>query len=230
MMKRFYVRFVRLRGTPHQISLGLSLGILVGMTPFLGAHTVIAVFLASLFKWSKITATIGVMITNPFTAPLIYPITYKLGNKVTGLSDPSQWARIFEPGGVIALMKSSPLIIVDLNVGGMIVGIPLAVITYYFALNAVSRARKRIEMRRAKRAAARRAKKTKLPAQSQPSTVQFRADLNRNGREQRSEGDSQSPHEEDEYPHDGFMHLECGRGDEPNVHGKEASGNSCQQS
>lgn len=171
MMKRFYVRFVRLRGTPHQISLGLALGFLVGMTPFLGAHTVIAIFLASLFKWSKITATIGVMITNPLTAPLIYPVTYKLGNSVTGLSDPSQWSKIFEPGGVIALMKSSPVIIVDLSVGGMIVGIPLAVITYYVTLNAVTRARKRIERRRARRATARRAKKKRLLAKRSTSAA-----------------------------------------------------------
>ena len=230
MMKRFYVRFVRLRGTPHQISLGLALGILVGMTPFLGAHTVIAVFLASLFKWSKITATIGVMITNPLTAPLIYPVTYKLGNKVTGLSDPSQWARIFEPGGVIALMKNSPAIIVDLNVGGMILGIPLAVFTYYLTLNAVSRARKRIEMRRVKRAAARRAKKKKLTAQGSPSTiVRGRCQWSGanstlpdcNGREQRPEGASQAPH-------DGLMHIKCGLVDEPQVQSKGTSGNSCQ--
>lgn len=153
MLKRFYVRFVRLRGTPRQISLGLSLGILIGMTPFLGAHTVIAVFLASLFKWSKITATIGVLITNPLTAPLIYPVTYKIGSLVTGLSDPSQWSRIFEPGGVIALMKNSPMIIIDLNVGGMIAGLPLALIAYYLAFNTVSQAQERIAIRRARRAA-----------------------------------------------------------------------------
>ncbi len=173
MLKRFYVRFVRLRGTPQQISLGLSLGIMVGMTPFLGAHTLIAVFLASLLKWSKITATIGVMITNPFTAPLIYPVTYKLGNMVTGFSDPSQWSKIFESGGVVALMKNSPLIIIDLIVGGMIVGIPLAIVTYYLVLGTVTRARMRIEIRRARRAAAKKAKKmhaAKKPVQKDGST------------------------------------------------------------
>jgi uncharacterized protein (DUF2062 family) len=152
MLKLIYYRFVRLRGTPEQISLGLSLGIFVGMTPFLGAHTVIAVALASLFKWSKITAAIGVMITNPFTAPLIYPVTYKLGAMVTAFSNPSQWSRIFEPGGVIGLMKSSPIIVIDLIVGGVIIGLPLSFVSYYIAMYAVSRARRRLKIRKARRA------------------------------------------------------------------------------
>lgn len=152
MLKLIYYRFVRLRGTPEQISLGLSLGIFVGMTPFLGVHTIISVALASLFKWSKITAAIGVMITNPLTAPLIYPATYKLGAMVTLFSNPSQWSKIFEPGGVIGLMKSSPMIFINLFVGGVIIGLPLSFVSYYVAMYALSRARRRLKIRKARRA------------------------------------------------------------------------------
>ena len=152
-LKRIYYRFLRIRGTPNQISLGLALGIFIGMTPFLGFHTVIAVLLASVLKWSKITAALGVLITNPFTAPFIYPFTYHIGAKVTGFSDRSQWLKIFEPGGVIGLMEDSPMILVDLSVGGGIIGLPLAVISYYVAINAVSRARRRLELRKARRMA-----------------------------------------------------------------------------
>lgn len=152
MLKLIYYRFVRLRGTPEQISLGLSLGIFVGMTPFIGVHTVIAVALASLFKWSKITAAIGVMITNPFTAPLIYPVTYKLGAMVNAFSSPSQWSKIYEPGGVIGLMKSSPVIFIDLFVGGVLIGLPLSLVSYYITMYAVSRARRRLKIRKARRA------------------------------------------------------------------------------
>lgn len=152
MLKLIYYRFVRLRGTPEQISLGLSLGIFVGMTPFLGVHTVIAVALAALFKWSKITAAIGVMITNPFTAPLIYPVTYKLGAMVTAFSNPSQWSGIFEPGGVMGLMKSSPNIVIDLIVGGLLIGLPLSFVSYCLTMYALSRARRRLKFRKAGRA------------------------------------------------------------------------------
>lgn len=151
ILKRIYYRFLRIRGTPRQISQGLALGFFIGMTPFLGFHTVLAVMLAALFKWNKIAACVGVFITNPFTAPLIYPLTYKLGSMVTGFSDPSQWQKLFESGGVISLVKNSPMILVDLFFGGMIIGLPMAFIVYYVALNALSRAKIRRELRKARR-------------------------------------------------------------------------------
>ena len=150
-LKRTYYRFLRLRGTPRQIGLGMALGVFVGMTPFLGFHTVIAVMLAALMKWSKIAAGLGVFITNPFTAPLIYPLTYKLGVMVAGFSKISHFPRLFEPGGVVGIMKNSPMILVDLLVGGVIVGIPLALVSYYVAFYVVSGARKRMEARKSKR-------------------------------------------------------------------------------
>lgn len=150
-LKRTYYRFLRLRGTPRQIGQGLALGVFIGMTPFLGFHTVIAVMLAAVLRWSKIAAGVGVFVTNPFTAPLIYPLTYKLGAAVSGLSKMSHFPKLFEPGGVIGLMKNSPMILVDLLVGGVIIGLPLAIVSYYIAFYAVSGARKRMELRKSSR-------------------------------------------------------------------------------
>lgn len=150
-LKRAYYRFLRLRGAPEQIALGFALGIFIGMTPFLGFHTVIAVMLAAVFKWSKIAAGIGVFITNPFTAPFIYPMTYKLGTLVVGLSKMNQFPKIFEPGGVIGVMKNSPMILLDLLVGGAIIGIPLSIVAYYAALYTVLSARKRMAKKKARR-------------------------------------------------------------------------------
>lgn len=151
-LKQFYNRFLRIRGTPQQVALGLALGVFVGMTPFMGFHTVIAVMLASIVKWSKLAAGIGVFITNPFTAPFIYPLTYRLGVAVTGLSDPSRLRKLFEAGGLVDLLKSSPMMIVDLIVGGIVIGVPLAAITYFVAYHIVTRARRRLQRRKARRA------------------------------------------------------------------------------
>jgi len=150
-LKRFYNRFLKLRGSPQQASLGMALGIFVGMSPFLGFHTVMAVLLASLFGWSKITAAVGVLVTNPITAPIIYPLTYQLGVMLTGFSEPIIWSRLLEPGAFIALMKNSPMIIIDMLVGGILVGLPLSIVIYYITYAAVSKAKKRIEIKRAQR-------------------------------------------------------------------------------
>ncbi|MDZ7777337.1 MAG: DUF2062 domain-containing protein [Bacteroidales bacterium] len=60
--KKAYERFLRIRGTPQEIALGFALGLFVGMSPFLGFHMAIAVFLAALFEWNKISAAVGVWI------------------------------------------------------------------------------------------------------------------------------------------------------------------------
>jgi uncharacterized protein (DUF2062 family) len=82
---RAYERFVKIRGQPREIALGFALGIFIGMTPTMGIQMPIAVFLAAILKWSKISAVFGVWITNPFTSPFIYGITYIVGAKLLGL-------------------------------------------------------------------------------------------------------------------------------------------------
>jgi uncharacterized protein (DUF2062 family) len=74
-----YYRSVRLHGKPHEVSMGMAIGLAVGMTPTMGLQMPIAVAIAALFGQSKIAALVGVWITNPVTAPVIYLITYILG-------------------------------------------------------------------------------------------------------------------------------------------------------
>ena len=57
---RTYERFLKIRGQPREIALGFALGLFVGMTPFIGLHTVTAVPLAALLKWNKISAAVAV--------------------------------------------------------------------------------------------------------------------------------------------------------------------------
>ena len=51
----------------------------------MGIQTVIALFFATLFKWNKISSAVGVWISNPFTAPFLYSLTYYVGAKIMGL-------------------------------------------------------------------------------------------------------------------------------------------------
>jgi hypothetical protein len=50
---RAYERFLRIRGQPREIALGFALGLFVGMTPFMGLQTVIAVPLAALLQMEQ---------------------------------------------------------------------------------------------------------------------------------------------------------------------------------
>lgn len=128
-----YDRFIKLKGAPCEIALGFALGLLIGMTPFFGMHFFSSILLASLLGWSKIGAMVGVNITNVVTAPLIYPINYWVGVKLTGFSKEIDRSTALKIVDMLALLQQSPLILVDLSIGGIILGIPLAVGGYFFA-------------------------------------------------------------------------------------------------
>lgn len=139
--KAFYHRFLEIRGTPRQIALGMALGVFISMTPIYGFHTVTGITLASIFGWSKIAAGLGVNVTNPITAPVIYYFLYKLGAKITGFTDPGMFSKLLENGGFMELIKNSPMIFIDLLIGGIIVGIPLSLVVYRVTFLAASKVR-----------------------------------------------------------------------------------------
>ncbi len=128
---RAYIRLFKLSGHPREIALGFALGILVGMTPLMGIQMTIAAFLASLLGWNPISAAMGVWITNPVTAPAVYGVTYLLGANVL-----QRLTNIYFPPrlywrDMMKILHASPQIFLALFVGGMLIGVPLAILSYY---------------------------------------------------------------------------------------------------
>jgi len=139
LLKKAYTRFLKIRGEPKEIAMGFSLGLLVGMTPAMGFHTVIAVFFATLFKCNKISAALAVWITNPFTAPFIYSMTYVVGAKAMGITRAYKLSDGLSSSTFIDMIKKTPEIFGAMTIGGFIIGIPLALIGYYFIYSSISR-------------------------------------------------------------------------------------------
>lgn len=140
---RVYRRFLKLRGDPHAIGMGLCLGFFVGMSPLMGLHSVIAVTVAAVFKWSKIAALIGVFVTNPLTAPFIYPLTYTLGAAILG-NPVSLGAGGLDLG---AVFHGSPQVLANLFVGGAIIGLAGGAVSYGVAIRAIRQYRRQRELR-----------------------------------------------------------------------------------
>ncbi len=134
---QWYQRFIKLRASPHAIAGGMALGLFIGMSPFFGLHVITAVSLATLLKWSKITALIGVNITNAITAPLIYPINYWIGTKLFGSAGATEWPSNFTFTEFLKLLEQSTQIIRDLTIGGLVLGAPLALFGYGVTLRLV---------------------------------------------------------------------------------------------
>jgi uncharacterized protein len=121
------------------------------MTPFMGFHTAIAVFLAAILKWNKISAALSVWISNPLSAPIVYGVTYYVGTKVIFFRSTHRPPPEIDISTFSQVLLKAPEIIFILTIGGIIVGIPLAVFSYYFAYGAVMKYRGRIKEKLARR-------------------------------------------------------------------------------
>lgn len=164
---RTFERFLKIRGQPREIALGFALGLFVGMTPFIGLHTVIAVPLAALLKWNKISAAVAVWFTNAATAPFIYSITYIVGARLAGVKKVFSWEDIESFSAVYRLILKTPEMIWAMVLGGVILGLPLAVAGYYLAFLVVGRYREKIRIKR-KESKNRRSRKRKPPNRKRP--------------------------------------------------------------
>ena len=144
-VQKAYERFLKIRGHPREIALGFALGLFIGMTPFMGLHTIAAVAVAALFKWNKISAAISVWITNAVTAPIIYGITYLVGAWLMGIERAFNLKEINSLSAVNDLILKTPEIVWAMIVGGMVIGLPLAVVGYYVAFSITSRYQEEIK-------------------------------------------------------------------------------------
>ena len=149
-LRRFYERFIKIRGTPKQIASGFALGIFIGFWPIL-FQLPLAVFVASLFRWNKFTAGTGVMITNPLTAPFIYGLTYLIGAKLTGIKAAFSLSVFSDLSALVDLVQQAPGIFVALSTGGILLGLPVAGIGYFLAFRAAEKYQRDLKAKIAQR-------------------------------------------------------------------------------
>lgn len=103
---------------------GLALGLFIGFTPTLGAQIVLAGFAAFFLKVNVPMALLGCFVTNPLTAPFIYPLEYKLGVWLVGVPEPG------ELEGYTGMLRNFARYAKPLWVGGVFLGGVAAMISY----------------------------------------------------------------------------------------------------
>ena len=153
IIQKVYERFIRIRGNPREIALGFAVGVFVGMTPTMGVQMPIAIFFAVLCKWSKLSAAIGVWISNPLTAPMIYGVTYITGAKLMHLDPVFSMPLSTTWSTLKAMLMKAPQALGAMTVGGAIIGLPLAIIGYYLSYAAVEKYQKDVKAKLVRRKA-----------------------------------------------------------------------------
>jgi uncharacterized protein (DUF2062 family) len=138
----YYLRFIRLRGTPYSLAMGAAVGAAIAVTPTLPLHTIIIIPTTLLLRINTIAAMIaGTVISNPLTFAAQYYLSWKIGDLL--LPDRLTWERLQQlltmtkEAGLVDGIKilshlSSDAMLVMLT-GGFVLAVPLGLATYFFS-------------------------------------------------------------------------------------------------
>lgn len=127
-MRLKWLGVLRLKKSPHDVALGLAIGVFMGFVPLIPLQSVLAVGLCLVFGGSKIAALAGAWVSNPITAPPMYTLCYYLGKiflpHLNVTLDPALLTldSFLEQGWRLALV---------MNVGGAMAGFAPAVGAYF---------------------------------------------------------------------------------------------------
>ena len=123
-----------LRGKPHEIALGMAIGVFIGITPTIPLHTILAVSLALLVGGSKLAAALGVWVSNPLSIPFFYYGSYRIGQLVLGLPG----INLPDDRSLLAMASLGGKIVGAMLLGGVILGIIPAIVAYVLTLKLAS--------------------------------------------------------------------------------------------
>lgn len=148
-------RLKRLPDSPEKIAAGIGIGVFFSFTPFFGFHILLAMLFAKIFRSNVFSAVAGTFFGNPLTFPLIIATSFGLGKFMVGGRDPSHefgsiknaFAEAFK--GMWHTIKSlfgyghSEMdrlvafwhdVFFPYLVGGIIPGVALGIVSYYFSI------------------------------------------------------------------------------------------------
>ncbi|MDE7169801.1 MAG: DUF2062 domain-containing protein [Mucispirillum sp.] len=115
--------------SPKTLAKASAMGALIGISPYVGTHTYLALFFSSFLNLPVYPLMIGAYITNPVTIPFIYAFTTKVGLIVLGMDDSFSfdWSNIT----LSSLFEAGKTLLLPFIIGTHLCGIICAVIAYF---------------------------------------------------------------------------------------------------
>lgn len=132
-LKWLKLTLMRQAHQPHEVALGFAVGVWAVFFPVLGTHMILSIAVCWLLGGSVLAAVAGNWIGNPWTYPIIWWASHKLGVVVLHLNvmtrsnlhevDPMRmWGH---------LERMFAHVLWPMTVGGELIGVPVAVVTYF---------------------------------------------------------------------------------------------------
>jgi uncharacterized protein (DUF2062 family) len=143
LFKYYSIRVKRLRGNPYYLARGIAFGVFMGVLPLVPIQTLLLVPLSIALRVSTLAALIAAtLVSNPLTFAPQYYLTWKLGNVI--LPGWISWHHLEQVllniehegliDGIITFSNLGMKAIAVILTGGILIGLPLAVISYFVSL------------------------------------------------------------------------------------------------
>jgi len=138
-----WLRLVRLRGDPFVLARGIAIGTFIGLTPTIPFHTILTIFFCAVARGHLVAGiVVSLLVSNPFTIPLQYYISWKVGTILTGSS--LSWEHVKDLMGLArdkSMFEAVKLIyinsfrsMISVLLGGIVFSLPFAIASYFSAL------------------------------------------------------------------------------------------------
>lgn len=147
-----WLRLLRLRGDSSVLARGVAIGAFIGLTPTIPFHTILIIFFCAVGRGNLVAGIfVSLLLSNPFTIPLQYYVSWKVGTILTGSS--LSWEHVKHLMSLahdISIFEAVKLIyinsfrsMVSVLLGGIVFSLPFAIISYFSALYLYGRRQKR---------------------------------------------------------------------------------------
>jgi hypothetical protein len=139
-VRYFYWRFLRLQGTPEQLSRGIASGVFSGCYPLFGFQTIIGIGVATVLRGNRIMAAAATWISNPFTYLPIFAFNFQVGHWMLGGGP----VNVFDDLDTLRGWRDMGTdVTVRLMLGSTVVGIITGIISYFVGVWLIRRIRQR---------------------------------------------------------------------------------------
>jgi len=152
MFRSTFRRLLAIDDPPERTALAFSIGVFIAFCPFLGLHTILATFVAFVFRFNKIAIYAGTFINNPFLTlvPIIIG-SYAIGAFILGrpLKIPDEGVEMLTHPAIFSgdyyrqIFIQSWTIIKPFAVGATVLSVVCSLLAYPLTLKALRRYRRR---------------------------------------------------------------------------------------
>lgn len=150
IVRYMYLRLVRQEMPVHNVAIGFAAGMFVGFLPIIPFQTVVAVAVAFPVRGSKIAAALGTWISNPINMIPFYLMLYYAGRMIIPWEVPPFDPDLLE---LTVMLEQGWNWFLVMLIGGVALGIPASILSYFLARHAISSYRHRKREWRKKRRA-----------------------------------------------------------------------------